>query len=365
MALNFPITPTVGQVYSPGELKLHNTVVNVDKDYVTFTTGSDLITAIYLTKYVSVDPIAFFAIQVGTAWTVGNDTTQMVTYGHLGPGGGLAVGSNILAGNPLKTQAVTLAANTTYTMWIQQTGSNLTEYVVSTDSAYTGEVSVPADYSSDPLVPTALGTLTGTKSWVWTGTTWTVVAKVSPTFTNVTATGSVTASTFVGNLTGNVSGNITGTLTGTVSGNTSGAHTGTVTGNVTGNTTGTHTGPVIGNVTGNVTGNATTATTLQTARTINGVSFDGTSDIIVTADSTTLSGTTLNSTVVDSSLTTVGTLDNLIVAGQVTVNNAIAATGNITTNSNVVISSVPTSPTHATNKKYVDTKAIAMSIALG
>jgi hypothetical protein len=356
MALNFPITPTVGQIYSPGELKLHNTVVNVDKDYVTFTTGSDPITAIYLTKYVSIDLIAFFAIQAGSAWTVGNDTTQMVTYGHLGPGGGIAVGSNILAGNTLNPQVATLAANTTYTIWIQQTGVNLTEYVLSTDSSYSGEASIPADYSSEPTTPTVLGTLTGTKSWVWTGATWTVVAKLSPTFTNVTATGTITAPTLVGTLVGNVTGNVTG--------NTTGTHTGAVTGAVTGNTTGTHTGPVIGAVTGNVTGRASTATALATTRTINGVDFNGTSDITVTANANTLTGTTLTSTVVTSNLTSVGNLNNLSVAGLVAVNNAITATGNITTSENLVVSKAPTAPAHATNKQYVDTKSIAMSIAL-
>ena len=360
MALNFPINPSVGQIYSPGELKLHNTVVNTDKDYVTFTTGSDPITALYLTKYVGVDQIAFFAIQAGTAWTAGNDITQMVTYGHLGSGGSMPVGTNILAGNPLKTQAVTLAANTAYTIWIQQTGTNLTEYVLSTDSSYTGESVIPADYSSNPAVPTAFGTLVGTKAWVWTGSTWTVVPKVSPVFTNVTASGSVTASVFVGNLTGNVTGNVTGTLVGTVSGNTSGTHTGTVVGNVTGNTTGTHTGAVVGNVTGN----ASTATSLAATRTINGVEFNGTADIIVPADAGDLEGITLNSTVINSSLTTVGTLDNLIVDGQVTVNNGITATGDISTSSNVIVTNAPTASTHATNKKYVDTKSIAMSIAL-
>ena len=361
MALNFPITPTVGQIYSPGELKLHNTVVNSnqpsgDKDYVSFTTGSDPITALYLTKYVGVDLIAFFAIQAGSAWTAGQDVSQMVTYGHLGPGGGIAVGSNILAGNPLNPQVVTLAANTQYTIWIQQTGTNLTEYVLSTDASYTGEAVVPADYSSDPTTPTALGTLTGTKSWVWTGATWTVVAKVSPTFTNVIATGTVTAPTFVGTLAGNVTGNVTG--------NTTGTHTGAVIGNVTGNTTGTHTGAVIGAVTGNVTGRASTATALANTRTINGVDFNGTADITVTADANTLTGTTLTPTVVTSSLTTVGNLNNLSVAGLVAVNNAITATGNITTSANLVVSRAPTAPAHATNKQYVDTKSIAMSIAL-
>lgn len=47
---------------------------------------------------------------------------------------------------------------------------------------------------------------------------------------------------------------------------------------------------------------------LTTARTINGVSFDGTSNITVTAAAGTLTGTTLNSTVVNSSLTSLGTI---------------------------------------------------------
>lgn len=52
-----------------------------------------------------------------------------------------------------------------------------------------------------------------------------------------------------------------------------------------------------------VTGNAGTATALQTARTINGVSFDGTAAITVPAAAGTLTGTTLASNVVTSSLT--------------------------------------------------------------
>jgi hypothetical protein len=104
-------------------------------------------------------------------------------------------------------------------------------------------------------------------------------------------------------------------------------------------------GDVTGDITGDVTGNADTATvlatartiggvsfngsanidlpgvnsagnqntsgsaaTLTTARTINNVSFDGSGDITVTAAAGTLSGDTLKSTVVTSSLTTVGTL---------------------------------------------------------
>src|ERR1041384_1666174 len=64
-------------------------------------------------------------------------------------------------------------------------------------------------------------------------------------------------------------------------------------------------------IAGSVTGNAGTATALQTGRTINGTTFDGTGNITVTAAAGTLTGTTLNATVVTSSLTSVGTLASL------------------------------------------------------
>jgi hypothetical protein len=75
---------------------------------------------------------------------------------------------------------------------------------------------------------------------------------------------------------------------------------------------------VVANLTGAVTGNASTATALQTARAINGVSFDGTAAITVTAAAGTLSGATLASGVTASSLTSVGTLTALAVSGVIT-----------------------------------------------
>jgi hypothetical protein len=88
-----------------------------------------------------------------------------------------------------------------------------------------------------------------------------------------------------------------------------------------------------------ITGNAGTATKLATARNINGVAFDGSTDITIAAAASAeqLTGTTLKSTVTGSSLTSVGTLGNLTVtnpiAGSVTGNAAtatkLAATKNI------------------------------------
>jgi len=76
---------------------------------------------------------------------------------------------------------------------------------------------------------------------------------------------------------------------------------------------------VIGTLNQDTTGNAATATALETARTINGTSFDGSANITVTAAAGTVTGATLNSGVTASSLTSVGTLTGLSVTGAVTV----------------------------------------------
>ena len=55
-------------------------------------------------------------------------------------------------------------------------------------------------------------------------------------------------------------------------------------------------------------GNAATATKLAATKNINGVAFDGSTDITVATAANTLTGTTLASNVVNSSLTSVGTI---------------------------------------------------------
>lgn len=83
-----------------------------------------------------------------------------------------------------------------------------------------------------------------------------------------------------------------------------------------------------------VTGNAGTATALQTARTINGTSFDGTANITITAAAGTLTGTSLASGVTGSSLTSFGasptlTTPNIGVANgtSLTATGAIVSSG--------------------------------------
>jgi len=79
------------------------------------------------------------------------------------------------------------------------------------------------------------------------------------------------------------------------------------------------TNKITGSILGNADGNAGTATKLFTPRNINGVAFDGTASITVTAAASTLTGNTLSSGVTISSLTNLGTLANLAVAGNIVV----------------------------------------------
>ena len=93
-------------------------------------------------------------------------------------------------------------------------------------------------------------------------------------------------------------------------------------------------GDLIGNVTGNTSGNAGTATSLATARTIGGVSFDGTSNINLpgvnaagnqnttgNADTATTAGTV--TTAAQPNITSVGTLASLTVQGNVSVGGTL------------------------------------------
>lgn len=91
----------------------------------------------------------------------------------------------------------------------------------------------------------------------------------------------VYGTSFVGDLTGDSNGSHTGNVNGNLTGNV----VGNVNGDLTGNSNGIHTGNVVGNATSATTaGHATLADVtdrLFTARTINGVSFNGTADITI------------------------------------------------------------------------------------
>jgi hypothetical protein len=124
--------------------------------------------------------------------------------------------------------------------------------------------------------------------------TWAVDATSSNVIGKVVArdsAGNFEAGTITANLDGNVSGNVTST--------------GTSSFNVI------HANQFIG---ATLSGNADTATRFATPRTINGVAFDGSINVTVPVSASNVTGTTLSSSVVNSSLETLGTLNNLDVS---------------------------------------------------
>jgi len=233
-------------------------------------------------------------------------------------------------------------------------------------------------------------------------------------------TGTITAAGFTGPLTGNVTGNLTGNAS-TV---TNGLYS-----------TGSYNNPtwLTGIAASKITGAVTSANSLSTSRNINGVAFNGSSDISL---STLVNG--LNSVSLDSGGTTTfpyglaiglepntssprisaptgsalflaagndyngpngrvtlasatisidfdgdnagpwiftpdGTLTapgDITTSGDITTTMSVAAqtittTNDVTVGANVNISTKPTLKTHATNRGYVDKKAVAMAVALG
>lgn len=124
--------------------------------------------------------------------------------------------------------------------------------------------------------------------------TWSVDATPNNTIGTVVArngSGDFSAGTITADLVGDVSGNVTAT-----------------TGNSTFDT-------VTANrfIGASLSGNANSATKLRTSRTINGVSFDGTEDITIPVVGTNVTGTRLANNIVNSNLSTVGTLSELFV----------------------------------------------------
>ncbi len=141
-----------------------------------------------------------------------------------------------------------------------------------------------------------------------TATTWSVDATSDNIIGKVVARdsqGDFSAGTITANLVGNLSGNVTSL--------------GTSTFNIV------QANEFVG---ATLSGNAFTATKFQTARTINGVLFDGTENINIPVPGSSITGTVLASNIVETSITTLSTLVNLDVssAGAFTIGGPTVST---------------------------------------
>ena len=181
------------------------------------------------------------------------------------------------------------------------------------------------------------------------------------------ASGSAGTVTSIGNLTGHVTSTNRGTVLGsfTVAQLSAALSNASISGNNTGDQT------AVSGSSGSCTGLAATATALATARAINGVNFNGTSAITVTAAAGTLSGNTLKSTVVTSSLTSVGTIGTGVwnateiatarTAAKVT--SIVAGAGIDVNNSGVGAVTVTAETASATNPGIVELATTAEALA--
>jgi hypothetical protein len=178
--------------------------------------------------------------------------------------------------------------------------------------------------------------------------------------TNTLAVTNVTATLVTSALTGDVTGNVTGNLTGDVTGNVAGNVTGDVTGNVSGDITSTGTSSFAdATISSGAIDNAPIGATTANTGAFTQLSASGAVSVTDITDS---SDTSTGAVTVSGGI---GVALNANIGGSATVNNTITANGNITTNSNFVVNNTPTQATHATNKRYVDSRSLAMSIALG
>ena len=148
------------------------------------------------------------------------------------------------------------------------TAGKVSNSATTATNANTASAIVARDASGNFSAGTITATLSGNASTATSATTAGTITSQANSAT-ITAASANTASTIVLR---DASGNFTA---------------GTITAALTGNTAGTHTGAV--------SGNATTATTLQTARNIQGVSFNGSADVTVVTAGTgvTVSGTSV------------------------------------------------------------------------
>ena len=133
---------------------------------------------------------------------------------------------------------------------------------------------------------------------------------------------------------------------------------GTIVADLEGNVT----GDITGDVTGDVTGNASTATALQTSRTIAGVSFDGTSNI-------TIASTDLSDTASITLLTASQTLENKSIDGNSnTITGLDAANmgdGSVSNTEFQFLNGVTSSIQTQLNTKASTAFALAQAVALG
>jgi len=118
-----PLQPSLLWPQQARTVLLHGTVVRGDPDYIHWQTpAGHVLQSMRLVRYVSSDPIAFYALQRAPVFDAGVDVSRMLAYGHMGPAD---LGRNVLVGvSPVHLREGPM------TLWFQQTGPEPTVYAL-------------------------------------------------------------------------------------------------------------------------------------------------------------------------------------------------------------------------------------------
>ena len=122
-ASGHPLQPSLLSLQQARTVVLHGSVARGDADYIRWDIPvGHRLQALRLVRYVSADPIAFYALQQAAVFDAGVDVGRMLVYGHMGP--------QDIQRNVLQEAAPGQLVAGPMTLWFQQTGSEVTDYAI-------------------------------------------------------------------------------------------------------------------------------------------------------------------------------------------------------------------------------------------
>lgn len=119
-----PASPDIFVFDDNNKINCYGTINATTPKYISFSVSSSKqLSYVDLKSLSGGDGVAFFAIQAGSFWSAGLNTNSMLAYGHISASN---LNTNLL--NTLTKQATLPLSSGFYTIWMNQTGSSITNF---------------------------------------------------------------------------------------------------------------------------------------------------------------------------------------------------------------------------------------------
>jgi hypothetical protein len=119
-----PASPDIFVFDDNDKINCYGTINATTPKYISFSVSSSKqLGYVDLKSLSGGDGVAFFAIQAGSFWSAGLNTNSMLAYGHISASN---LNTNLL--NTLTKQATLPLSSGFYTIWMNQTGSSITNF---------------------------------------------------------------------------------------------------------------------------------------------------------------------------------------------------------------------------------------------